>query len=99
FTAGIELFTNETELQVNVLDRVPASVMAGLRNLGTREAIEYGPFRVSRNSFFQVNRFLIDKLVEAAVGDASGETAIDLYAGVGLFGARLAERFRSVAAV
>jgi len=35
---------------------------------------------------------LIGKLVEAAVGDATGQTAVDVYAGVGLFAARLADR-------
>ncbi len=99
FTAGVELFTNETELQINVLDQVPASVMVGLRNLGTSGPIEYGSFRVSRNSFFQVNRFLVDTLVEAAIGNATGETAIDLYAGVGLFAGRLAQGFHDVVAV
>lgn len=98
-SASIEVFTNETDLQVNVLDRVPASVLTAFRSLGTSGPIEYGPFRVSRNSFFQVNRFLVGKLVEAAVSDAKGETAVDLYAGVGLFAARLAEQFRSVVAV
>ena len=40
-------------------------------------------FRVSPGSFFQVNRFLVDALVNAVVTGAS--SALDLYAGVGLF--------------
>ena len=52
-------------------------------------ALDYrGEFRVSSNSFFQVNRLLIDRLVEAAIEGAEGETAIDLYAGVGLLSCR-----------
>jgi 23S rRNA (uracil1939-C5)-methyltransferase len=62
-------------------------------------ATTFGKFRVSPRSFFQVNRFLIDQLVEAAIGDASGETALDLYAGVGLFALPLAKKFSKVAAV
>jgi 23S rRNA (uracil1939-C5)-methyltransferase len=54
---------------------------------------------VSSNSFFQVNRFLIDRLVDAATDGAEGETAIDLYAGVGLLSLPLARRFREVTAV
>ena len=57
-------------------------------------ALDYqGRFRVSRNSFFQVNRFLLDRLVEVALEGAEGETALDLYAGVGLFSLALARRF------
>ena len=63
-------------------------------------ALDYeGRFRVSRNSFFQVNRFLIDPLVEAAVAGAEGESAFDLYAGVGLFAPALAAKFQRVTAV
>jgi len=49
--------------------------------------------------FFQCNRFLLDSLVSEAVGSASGKTAWDLYAGVGLFSAFLCDRFESVWAV
>jgi len=102
-TTAVELFTNETELQVNVLDRVPRQALAMLTSLGTTTPIEYAGFRVSRNSFFQVNRFLIDReihsLVGCAIADKKGKWAIDLYAGVGLFSVKLAERFAKVTAV
>jgi len=63
-------------------------------------ALDYrGEFRVSSNSFFQVNRFLVDRLVETAIGDAAGDTATDLYAGVGLMSLPLARRFREVTAI
>ncbi|MBV8818269.1 MAG: class I SAM-dependent RNA methyltransferase, partial [Acidobacteriaceae bacterium] len=90
FGGTVELFTNETEVQVNVLDRIPPSVRPLFENLGSAEPIEYAGFRVSRNSFFQVNRFLVDALVETAVRDSSGDSALDLYAGVGLFATHLA---------
>jgi len=98
-TTAVELFTNETEVQLNVVDRVPRAELTALASLGVTTPIEYGGFQVSRNSFFQVNRFLIDRLVGCAVGDAKGEWAVDLYAGVGLFAAKLAERFTKVTAV
>ena len=56
-------------------------------------------FRISGGSFFQVNRFLHNQLVSEAIGDASGKTAVDLYAGVGLFTLPLARQFEKVEAV
>jgi 23S rRNA (uracil1939-C5)-methyltransferase len=105
FVEEIEVFTNETDTQVNVLqtgrpvarsffdwaaDRVPGYIDG---------PITYQGFRVSYKSFFQVNRFLVDQLVEAAIGDAEGKWALDLYAGVGLFSWPMASRFQRVSAV
>jgi 23S rRNA (uracil1939-C5)-methyltransferase len=56
-------------------------------------------YRVSAGSFFQVNRFLVDPLVELAAKHRSGRLAWDLYAGVGLFARALADRFERVIAV
>jgi 23S rRNA (uracil1939-C5)-methyltransferase len=56
-------------------------------------------FQVGHFSFFQVNRFLVDKLVETVVSDASGSVACDLFAGVGLFSVPLSRRFQRVIAV
>ena len=58
-----------------------------------------GKYRVSRGSFFQVNRFLLEQLVDETILNANGQTALDLYAGVGLFTVPLADRFRHVDAV
>ncbi len=54
---------------------------------------------VSRGAFFQVNRFLVDKLVELVTAGRRGGLAWDLYAGVGLFSRALAEGFEQVVAV
>jgi 23S rRNA (uracil1939-C5)-methyltransferase len=97
--ATVELFTNETAMQVNVLDRVPQSIYRMFESLGSSSPLDYDGFRVSRNSFFQVNRFLVDRLVECAIGGAEGASAVDLYAGVGLFAARLAKTFGKVTTV
>ena len=99
FAATVELFTNENEVQVSVLDRAPAAARPVFESVGVTAPLEYDGFRVSRNSFFQVNRFLTQPLVECAAGQLEGDTAIDLYAGVGLFSVRLAKRFRNVTAV
>ena len=56
-------------------------------------------YRVSGGSFFQTNRFLIDKLVEIVVGRQTGRAALDLYAGAGLFTSHLARNFDQVLAI
>jgi 23S rRNA (uracil1939-C5)-methyltransferase len=56
-------------------------------------------YRVSAGAFFQVNRYLINKLVEIVTSGHSGDTALDLYAGVGLFSTILCRRFAQVIAV
>jgi 23S rRNA (uracil1939-C5)-methyltransferase len=56
-------------------------------------------YRVSAGAFFQTNRHLTDELVNLAAQGQSGELAIDLYAGVGLFSAALAGNFQRVVAV
>jgi 23S rRNA (uracil1939-C5)-methyltransferase len=98
-TTTVELFTNEIETQFHVWDRLPAAGYRLFESLGTSGPIDYDGFRVSPDSFFQVNRFLIEALVQCAIGDRGGNWAVDLYAGVGLFSARLAERFKKVTAV
>jgi 23S rRNA (uracil1939-C5)-methyltransferase len=64
-------------------------------------------YRVDHGAFFQVNRWLVDGLVEevAAGGSESartrpgGDAAWDLFAGVGLFARKLTEGFARVIAV
>lgn len=99
FSGEIELFSNETDVQIHVAERCSRSVYSLLESIGTSGPIEYQGFRVSRNSFFQVNRFLVEHLVDCAVSDHQGDSALDLYAGVGLFSKALAARFRNVTAV
>ena len=49
--------------------------------------------------FFQINHDLLEPLIEAALGNAKGTTAIDLYCGVGLFTLPLARQFERVVGV
>jgi len=56
-------------------------------------------YRVDHGAFFQVNRWLVDKLVETVLADAKGALAWDLYAGVGLFARQLTKHFSQVVAV
>lgn len=56
-------------------------------------------YTFAAHAFFQGNKFLIEALIETAIGDAAGEHALDLYSGVGLFTLPLARSFKKVIAV
>jgi 23S rRNA (uracil1939-C5)-methyltransferase len=56
-------------------------------------------YRVSAGSFFQTNRHMTDELVETVTGGQSGQLALDLYAGAGLFSTALACDFRHIVSV
>jgi 23S rRNA (uracil1939-C5)-methyltransferase len=56
-------------------------------------------YRVDHGAFFQVNRWLVDGLVNHVVGEHGGALAWDLFAGVGLFARQLAAQFATVIAV
>jgi 23S rRNA (uracil1939-C5)-methyltransferase len=90
--AGVGVFSADRENQ-----------RGGLLATAGEETLTYSAagesYRVSVGSFFQVNRFLIDPLVELVARDVSGELAWDLYAGVGLFARFLSSRFGQVVAV
>jgi 23S rRNA (uracil1939-C5)-methyltransferase len=109
FVRSVELFSNGTQLQLTIgeTDRPVASRFFSwcqelLPSL-VPGAIDYAAagytFRISRGAFFQVNRFLIDALVREVLQDNKGHSALDLYAGVGLFSLPLSARFESVTAV
>jgi 23S rRNA (uracil1939-C5)-methyltransferase len=106
FVRSLEVFTDERQVQLNVLDSDRPVARRFFEWCGEAipglapGALDYQDrFRVSRGSFFQVNRFLADRLVETALEGVEGETALDLYAGVGPFSLALARRFRTVTAV
>ncbi len=111
FLRSLEVFTNERQVQLNVTAAAGGRAVArrffqwcAERIPGVAEgALDYETggetYRVGYRSFFQVNRFLIEPLVACALQDAQGETALDLYAGVGLFSLPLARRFHRVTAV
>ncbi|MGA2003557.1 MAG: 23S rRNA (uracil(1939)-C(5))-methyltransferase RlmD [Terriglobales bacterium] len=95
--AGISFFSSRQRSE----DEAPAD-MKLLAHSGAR-SIRYrtgsAEYQVSAGAFFQVNRHLIDKLLSVVTGNAHGETALDLYAGGGLFSVPLAEIFHHIFAV
>jgi len=56
-------------------------------------------YHYNAEAFFQINPSLLGPLLEFALGDASGERALDLYSGVGLFTLPLSRQFQKVTAV
>ncbi|HUX44583.1 MAG TPA: 23S rRNA (uracil(1939)-C(5))-methyltransferase RlmD [Terracidiphilus sp.] len=56
-------------------------------------------YRVDHGAFFQVNRWLVNALVDHVTAELSGQLAWDLFAGVGLFARRLTANFAHVVAV
>ncbi|HEY4355309.1 MAG TPA: 23S rRNA (uracil(1939)-C(5))-methyltransferase RlmD [Acidobacteriaceae bacterium] len=77
--------------------RKPAIDTWGAQGLAYRAAGE--TYWISRGGFFQVNRFLVDALVDLVCSGHKGALAWDLYAGVGLFSRVLARAFTQVTAV
>ena len=109
FIDSIEVFTDEQQVQWNVLEadrpvakrffdwlaeEVPGAVAGPLDYM-----VNQDQFRVSGTSFFQVNRFLLPRLAGLAIDESSGAVAWDLYAGAGLFSLPLARLFERVVAV
>ena len=110
FLDELELFTNERDIQLNVVSTAQPLSKRFFEWLGREidgllpgEYLEYPSggdiFRVGSRSFFQVNRFLTDALAQAAVGGYAGRTAIDLYSGVGLLTLPLARTFEQTIGV
>ena len=85
-------------------------IMEGRSNQPPRSIAQWGAislayhaggveYRVDHGAFFQVNRWLVDALVEQVTAGLSGQLAWDLFAGVGLFARRLTNSFERVIAV
>ena len=114
FLRSMELFTNETAVQVNVLEsggkRLArpffdwiAEIIPGADATALEYETVHATYRVSHKAFFQSNRFLVDALTQEVTrgrpNDSNAKSAWDLYAGVGLFSLPLANTFEVVTAV
>jgi 23S rRNA (uracil1939-C5)-methyltransferase len=100
--AGIVFFetasVEDDVLQPAPLSRTPSEATA----VGEGHLLYHSAgfdYRVSGGSFFQTNRYLIDELVNVTTQREAGQSAFDLYAGVGLFSVPLAAKFKDVIAV
>jgi len=89
--AGIAAFREPQKSVLEPLVTVGASELTYQTNAGS--------YRVSAGAFFQTNRFLTDELINVVTAGVSGELALDLYAGVGLFSTALAGSIRHIVSV
>ncbi len=109
--AGFERFNSAPGALADILrDALPGAETILLHE-ASRDRFElFGPgfihydaggmrYRVGHLSFFQVNRFVVDEMIRAVVGEARGGLALDLFAGVGLFALPLARQFERVVGV
>ncbi len=87
------------ELAVNGRDGQPPRRIAHWGETAISYRASEVDYRVDQGAFFQINRWLVDPLVEAVTAEASGLLAWDLFAGVGLFARQLARGFDRVVAV
>lgn len=79
-----------------------ASIFPAVDERGMREVSReiYGHrYHFSANGFFQINQELLGALIDEAIGEASGTSALDLYCGAGLFTLPLARQFARVTGV
>lgn len=74
-----------------------AAASAGVNQI-TR-TIHGEKYHLNAESFFQANVDLLPQLIDSAIGNAPGLTAVELYCGVGLFTIPLARRFARVIGV
>jgi 23S rRNA (uracil1939-C5)-methyltransferase len=76
-----------------------APVIPGLPHGEVSTRIGDITYAYDARGFFQAHRGLLPRLVEVTVGPWTGETAVDLYSGVGLFSLPLARLYGRVTAV
>ncbi len=88
----VEVVSNETDVSVasDVFKDEPRDIQVKVGD---------NIYFLNARSFFQANRFLLEKLIELAIEGASGTTCLDLYCGVGFFTLPLAKNFKTVLAV
>jgi 23S rRNA (uracil1939-C5)-methyltransferase len=94
---GVTCFSSRRRIEEDAPIELKTLAQSGAK------AIRYGAngheYQVSAGAFFQANRYLIDELVSVVTGNAGGDAALDLYAGVGLFSVALARNFHHTVAV
>ena len=92
--SGVTFFSSRRRFEDEAPSNQKALAQSGAKAI--RYRTKDHEYQVSAGAFFQVNRYLVDELVSVVTGNASGDVALDLYAGVGLFSAALARNFHHI---
>ncbi len=95
--SGVTFFSSRRRAEEDEMPDPKALAQSGAKAIRYRTRDH--EYQVSAGAFFQVNRHLVDELVSVVTGDARGDLALDLYAGVGLFSAALARNFHHIFSV
>ena len=95
--SGVTFFSSRRRFEDEAPSNQKALAQSGAKAI--RYRTQNYEYQVSAGAFFQVNRYLVDELVSVVTGNASGDVALDLYAGVGLFSAALARNFHHIFSV
>jgi 23S rRNA (uracil1939-C5)-methyltransferase len=95
--SGVTFFSSRRRGEEDEMPDPKALAQAGDKAI--RYRTNHDEYQVSAGAFFQANRHLIDELVSVVTGNAHGDLALDLYAGVGLFSVALASSFHHIFAV
>jgi len=85
-TAGVAVFRDNSQGEFRPPEKLISIGSDHLTYQTVRAA-----YRVSAGSFFQTNRHLTDELLNIVAAGRSGELALDLYAGAGLFSTALSD--------
>lgn len=85
----IETATNGEKVSLYSNEIIEPTEKISFEALGNR-------YFFNAESFFQGNQSLVESLINTAIDGAKGETALDLYCGVGLFSLPLAQKFEKV---
>ena len=100
--SGVTFFSSRRRVEEDEMPDPKPLAQSGAKAIRYRtigcQTMEH-EYEVSAGAFFQVNRHLIDELVSVVTGNAGGDLALDLYAGVGLFSVALAGSFHHIFAV
>jgi len=94
--AGVAAFRERQKGVQEPLVAVGESFLNYKIKVGEEKSFSY---RVSAGSFFQTNRFLGGELIDIVTAGRSGDLALDLYAGGGLFSTALACDFGHIVSV
>ena len=95
--SGVTFFSSRRRLEEEAPVDLKSLAQSGAKAI--RYRTKDHEYQVSAGAFFQVNRYLVDELVSVVTGNARGDVALDLYAGVGLFSVALARNFHHIFAV